>query len=105
MPPQRKYTWDAENRLTTVEPTVPVEDDVQLKFTYDYLGRRVQKQVFRWDTGTSNWNTTAETDLRFVYDGWNVILVLDGLNSNAVTRQYTWGLDLSALQGAAGFSP
>ncbi len=80
MPPQRKYTWDAENRLAAVEPTVPVEDDVQLKFTYDYLGRRVQKRVFRWDTGTSDWNTTAETDLRFVYDGWNVILVLDGLN-------------------------
>ncbi len=74
-----------------------------MRFTYDYLGRRVQKQVFRWDTGTSDWNTTAETDLRFVYDGWNVILVLDGLNSNAVTRQYTWGLDLSGtLQGAGG---
>ncbi len=103
MPPERKYTWDAENRLTAVEPTVPVEDDVQMRFTYDYLGRRVQKQVFRWDKDTNDWNTTAEADLRFVYDGWNVILVLDGLNSNAVTRQYTWGLDLSGtLHGAGG---
>jgi hypothetical protein len=41
MPPQRKGTWDTENRLIAVEPTVPVEDDVKLKFEYDCLGRQM----------------------------------------------------------------
>jgi len=52
-------------------------------------------------------------DELYVYDGWNVVLVLNRNASNAVTRRYTWGLDLSGLagqgaagsQGAAGFSP
>ena len=29
----------------------------------------------------------------------NQLLELDGLNSNAVLRQYTWGLDLSGQNG------
>ena len=42
-----------------------------------------------------------QTCRRFVYDGWNVVLVLDG--SSNLKRKYTWGLDLSGtLQGAGG---
>ncbi len=36
-----------------------------------------------------------------MYDGYNVVLVLDGKNSNATTKKYTWGLDLSGLSGNA----
>jgi len=32
-----------------------------------------------------------------VYDGWNVALVLDGTDSDAVETKYTWGLDMSGL--------
>ena len=35
--------------------------------------------------------------------GWNVVLVLDGTDSDAVLTKYTWGLDLSqSLHGAGG---
>ncbi|TWT45282.1 tRNA3(Ser)-specific nuclease WapA precursor [Phycisphaerae bacterium RAS1] len=43
-------------------------------------------------------------DRRYVYDGWRVVLELDGLNSNAILRKYTWGLDLAGL-GGAGVPP
>jgi hypothetical protein len=43
------YTWDAENRLAAVIPKNPVDESKKLKFTYDYMGRRVRKQVFDWD--------------------------------------------------------
>jgi RHS repeat-associated protein len=39
------------------------------------------------------------SDLLFVYDQWNVVLVLDANDSNAVARKCTWGLDLSGLMG------
>jgi len=67
-------------------------------FEYDYMNRRVRKQVFAWN-GTS-WNTTPDEDWRFVYDVWNVVEVLDGKADNAVKAKYTWGLDLSGLAGA-----
>jgi RHS repeat-associated protein len=42
---------------------------------------------------------------RFVWGGagtggWLLLLELDGLNSNAVVRKYTWGLDLAGQSGA-----
>src|SRR5690606_17842674 len=82
--------WDAENRLIAVAPvSQPVNGDKKLVFDYDYMSRRVRKRVWNWQTG--NWQ--LETDLRFVYDGWNVALVLGG--SNTAVRKYAWGLDLS----------
>ncbi len=53
---------------------------------HDYLGRRVRKQVFDWDPAANEnegaWETSPTTDLRFVYDGWNLLMELDGLNSS-----------------------
>ncbi len=75
------------------------------------MSRQVQKRVFAWDEtlngGAGDWKATPDVDQRFVYDEWNVVLVLDGTDDNAITHKYTWGLDLSGLagQGAAGFSP
>ncbi len=65
------------------------------------LGRRVRKRTYAW-TGSA-WSGTAAKDERYVYDEWNVIMVLNGLSDNVVTRQYTWGPDLSGtLHGAGG---
>ena len=65
------------------------------------MGRRVRKEVFDWDptldSGNGDWEATAETDRLFVYHGWLLLMELDALNDNAVIREYTWGLDLSAM--------
>jgi RHS repeat-associated protein len=69
------------------------------------MSRRVRKQVFTHD-GTA-WGATPTSDTRFVYDGWNVLMELDGLNTGGTgipqaVRKYTWGLDLSGSLHAAG---
>lgn len=91
----RAYTWDAENRLTRVGPAAGREavDDIQLTFRYDYLGRRVEKQVSTW-SGTA-WTVTQTR--RYVWDGWRMLLEMDG--SGTILRKYTWGLDLAGLNG------
>ncbi|MFO7821024.1 MAG: RHS repeat-associated core domain-containing protein [Lentisphaeria bacterium] len=86
-------TWNAENRLVAAEDV-----DTKLEFTYDYMGRRIQKDVYTGSTGS--W--TLASSQRYVYDGWNVIQILDVQNSNAIVKSFTWGLDLSqSLQGAS----
>jgi RHS repeat-associated protein len=91
------YTWDGENRLASAVPTSPTTGSKKLEFVYDYMNRRVQKKVYTYNG--SVWNLTSTE--RYVYDGWNVVLTLDG--NNAVTRKLTWGLDLSGtLHGAGG---
>ena len=90
------YTWDGENRLIRVEPAgTPASGDKKLEFQYDYRSRRVRKTSY-----THNGSAWIEdADLLFVYDDWNVVLVLDANDSNAVDRKSTWGLDLSGLSG------
>jgi RHS repeat-associated protein len=86
------YTWDGENRLASME-----KSKQRLEFKYDYQGRRVCKQVFTGSPG--NWMQTLE--YRFLYDGWNLIAILDG--EAAIVQSFLWGLDLSeSLQGAGG---
>lgn len=55
--------------------------------------------MFVYDNG---WPNDPDEHLKFVYDEWNVVLVLNGLNSNAVLKKYTWGLDLSGTFHGAG---
>jgi RHS repeat-associated protein len=95
------YTWDAENRLISIVPTSPVINDRKLEFAYDYMGRRVQTK--RWVYPPSL-QPSLEYQWRFVYDGWNVVEVLDGRDgqNNALLWQHTWGLDLSETLGGAG---
>lgn len=93
-------TWNAENRLVRAE-NVGGGSTRRLDFTYDYLGRRVEKRVYSSADGGQTW--ALDSHELFVYDGWNPILVLDATDSNAVVKTYTWGLDLSqSLQGAGG---
>ncbi|MBN2235877.1 MAG: hypothetical protein JW706_12065 [Opitutales bacterium] len=76
------------------------EGSKRLEFKYDYIGRRVSKQV--WTHTGGSW--TDESTTAFVYDGWNLIEEIHspGAPSESSTF-YTWGLDLSlTLQGAGG---
>lgn len=91
---------DAENRLVQVitrRSGNPQLGDAKVEYVYDYMGRRVRKTA-SWYNGSA-WS--EDGDLLFVYDGWNVILVLDANASNATKSKYTWGLDLSGLFGVA----
>ena len=91
------YTWDAENRLRTMVPNTAIGPQSKLAFDYDARGRRIRKQVWSNAAGTGS----PTNDLRFVYDGWNLIGALN--SSLSLLNSYTWGLDLSgSLQGAGG---
>lgn len=106
------YTYDAENRLLTVEPLAAVKASApaslygqirKLEFIYDYLGRRVQKTVHAGWNGSA-YTTTVAT--RFIYQGWNLIGEYAWNSSTstlALSRSYLWGLDWSGTsQGAGG---
>jgi RHS repeat-associated protein len=70
-----------------------------VEFKYDYMGRRVEKK-YSLRSGSS-WVVQNGFPQRFVYEGWNPVLVLNG--ENETVRKYTWGLDLSGtIHGAAG---
>lgn len=77
------FTWNAENQLAKAEKA-----DQKLEFTYDYLGRRVEKKVYSGSSG--NW--VLNTHLRFVYDNFKCVEVLDALNENVntVTQKFLW---------------
>jgi len=93
------YSWDAENRLTSLIALdgIPSASSNASYYAYDDWGRRISKVVSNW-TGSA-W--ALGDDLRFLYDGWNLIAELD--SDGAPVRTYTWGQDLSGtLQGAGG---
>ena len=91
------YTWDAENRLIALAANTSVGPQISLKFEYDPKSRRIRKQV--WSNKT--WNGTSTNDLRFVYDGWNLIATLNPQLSSLNT--FLCGLDISgSTQGASG---
>ena len=92
------YTWDAENRLARMVSATTVGPQQRLDFVYDWQGRRIAKTVWDNTAGTGS----PATDLKFLYDGWNLIAELNATN-NATIRSYGWGLDLSgSMQGAGG---
>ena len=90
-------TWNGENRLIeTYNDTA----GKKLEFVYDYMGRRIEKKVY---TGTSGTSWTLSQDLKFVYDGYKLIEVLDGQNSDAILQKFLWSGDelLSVYDTAA----
>jgi RHS repeat-associated protein len=89
-----RYIWDGENRLISVRPvSSPFVGSQWLEFVYDYMGRRVQKKIWTWQSGT--WTLTDTR--KFVWDGWLMLFELDG--GDAIVRKYTWGLDLAGQRG------
>jgi len=91
--------WDAENRLISMQSVagVPAAAKLKVDFAYDQQGRRVQKVV-------STWNGSAyvpQYTNRFVYDGWNLVAILN--SDFSLFTSFAWGLDLSGtMQGAGG---
>jgi len=93
------YTWNAENRLVVVEPETAVDGDTKVEYVYDFMGRRVSKQVSNYADGF--WAVSGDT--RFLYDGWNLVHEIVNPDTAPNTVAYVWGLDLSGtLQGAGG---
>jgi len=91
-------TWDAENRAVsfTSLSNAPSASKTKVDCAYDWLGRRTQKIVSVWNGSAY----VAQSTNRFVYDGWNLIAVLNA--TNGPLRSFTWGLDLSGSPRGAG---
>jgi RHS repeat-associated protein len=88
--------YDEENRLVSAATQTAREE-----YTYDGLGRRVERRTFTASSGL----TAPVTSTRYVYDGWRVLEELTSTQSSPFTlhSSYTRGLDLSGtLEGAGG---
>lgn len=92
------YSWDAENRIVRMVAVTTNGPQQRLDFSYDPMGRRIRKQVWNNTTGTG----TPAVDIKFLYEGWNLIAELNALSSNANIRTYLWGTDLSGSRQRAG---
>jgi YD repeat-containing protein len=92
----RKFTYDGENRLVSVDPVTAGAGAKRVRMAYDYLGRRVQKVVEEHD-GTT-WQPSD--DVRFVYAGWNVIEERHATVEGDTRKSFVWGLDLYLLAAA-----
>ena len=80
------YSYNGENRLVAVD-----DGSTRTEFVYDYMGRRVAKDVYV--------SGSLESTTGFVYDGGNMVEEIGGTDS----EYYVGGLDLSqSLQGAGG---
>ncbi len=78
--------WNGENRMVET-----YKGNDRLTFTYDYMGRRVEKCVY---SGNALLSKTC-----YVYDGFKCVEELDALSNNAVTLRHFWqpfdvGLDV-----------
>ena len=98
------YVWDGENRLVSMRPTTAAvtagAPNIGLDSRYDHRSRRIAKKVI--DLGNNN---AVLSDLRFAYDGWNLVAEFSRLETENLTLKtsFTWGPDLSnTLQGAGG---
>ena len=92
-------TWDAENRALSFASlaTAPLASQRKVDCAYDYQGRRNQKIVST--NNGSAWIPVFTN--RYVYDGWNLIAILNPQYS--ILQSFMWGTDLSgSLQGAGG---
>src|SRR5881628_3458643 len=70
------FTWDAASRLTRVERWTGAGAHTIVNYAYDALGRRVAK-------------TVGGTTERYVHDGDQVILDIDGA-THELKAEYTW---------------
>jgi RHS repeat-associated protein len=92
------YVWDAENRTTsfTRNSSAPAGSKVKLDCQYDVQWRRTQKIASTWNGSTY----VAQSTNKFVYDGWNLIAILDA--TNGLVQSFNWGLDASGTMQDAG---
>ncbi len=87
------YIWNDENRLVNA---INPGTNRQSQYLYDGLGRRIMSHHHNHATSEA-----LQEEIRYLYDGWNVVAKLDSVNN--ITRNYIWGSDLSqTTQGAGG---
>ena len=99
------YTYDGENRLSTMTSRVPdaTNNRTCVKFTYDYMGRRVRKDVYDNPTDQAPCERTI-----FLYQGWTLLAEYSSVSPSSssspliLARKFTWGPDLSGTMGGAG---
>ena len=92
------YSYDAENRLILMDSALPatfVGMYLKLVFTYDYLGRRVEKVVYNKSDGS------VKSDTRYLFDGFNLLAELNATGTSLI-KSYTWGLDISGSLTSTG---
>jgi RHS repeat-associated protein len=90
---RKGYAYDCVNELASETVT----NGWRNEFVYDGFGRRRVRREYSWSG--SVWTETNE--VRYVYDGMNVIQERDGNNNPLAT--YTRGMDLSGdFEGAGG---
>ena len=92
------YSWDAENRLVSVQSCTNIASAARRKVSWEFdsMGRRIRQVSAAWDGATY----TNISDLKLLYDGWQCIAEL--LPNNSLARAYAWGLDLGGSIGSAG---
>ncbi len=91
--------YNAENRLISVTPEIPVVGSFLVEYSYDYKGRRVRKAVCIFNG--ASW--VQHKDVLFIWDGWNMIEEITKKDGNQKSKYFVWGFDLSqSLQGAGG---
>jgi RHS repeat-associated protein len=90
-----KFVWDPENRLVKLVADSGVGPQHWIAFQYDWRGRRVAKSI--GPIGSEE----ATNTVKFIYDDWNLIAILD--SESSVLESFSWGSDLSgSMQGAGG---
>ena len=98
------YDYDEENRLATAVFALGNGGFVRLRSRYDYLGRRVERDIEMKGSAVSDW-LPKERRL-FAHDENNLIYertttYLQGITNNVVTK-YFWGKDISETRNGAG---
>jgi RHS repeat-associated protein len=76
------YTYDYDNRLKRID----FADSSYAEYTYDALGRRIQKLIFKIQDSTYTIN-------RYSYDGEDIIAVLDSTNTAIASITHGPGID------------
>jgi RHS repeat-associated protein len=95
----RVFTWDSENRLTSVFPTTLTNGALAATFVYDTQWRRVGKKEYRWSAGA--WH--LKVDSHYIYDDWNLVAEEVRKPQTSFTNYFVWGQEISgSLQGAGG---
>lgn len=93
------FTWNGENRLIAAESS-----DTRLEFSYDYMGRRLEKKVYTKGLFTLyDWSLVKHH--KFVYDGYKLMAEFDALNDDAQVASYLWqpvGLDVPLMRTTNG---
>ena len=88
------YSFDARNQLRQVTDQ-PGATAQRLQSTYYYYpdGRRAEKIVTQWNG--SSWQPYRTC--QYIYNQWNLIREIVSNQTGVVTRDFSWGLDLTGI--------